>query len=283
MDPRAHDEPAAEVLTGALWLALWVACGGLLTAIADGLGSHPLRRLLVGVGLLLASAYAIRRRDMVVAGLRQRPQLVLVLAALYLCVLVADGPLHSAYTASSLSCVGFAAIVGEPRLVWSCVTVLGVGYATEVVIAGPVRSDDLGSALGVAVSYPLAALILLCFVRLFVRFIARVPNILSDVRDGAPAFSEPLRDAMLRAPAQPRALMPGSPPHAALSPTERRVVEALAMGRRPKQIAAESRIALTTVRTHIRHAKLKTGARTLRELAALTARPDWHTGVGRAR
>jgi DNA-binding CsgD family transcriptional regulator len=42
-----------------------------------------------------------------------------------------------------------------------------------------------------------------------------------------------------------------------------------------KQLAHAWGLSLATVRTHIANAKRKTGARTLRELASLPARPDW--------
>jgi DNA-binding NarL/FixJ family response regulator len=60
-----------------------------------------------------------------------------------------------------------------------------------------------------------------------------------------------------------------------LTEREVRVVEELARGRRPKQIAFDWGVSLATVRTHIRHAKRKTAARTLPELAAMTAAPEW--------
>jgi DNA-binding NarL/FixJ family response regulator len=58
-----------------------------------------------------------------------------------------------------------------------------------------------------------------------------------------------------------------------LTAAERRVVEGLACGRAPKQLAYEIGVVLATVRTHIRNAKRKTGARTLRELAGMAADP----------
>lgn len=60
-----------------------------------------------------------------------------------------------------------------------------------------------------------------------------------------------------------------------LTPREIEVVEGLARGSRPKQLARTWNVSLATVRTHIKHAKRKTGALTLSELAAMTARPDW--------
>jgi DNA-binding CsgD family transcriptional regulator len=54
-----------------------------------------------------------------------------------------------------------------------------------------------------------------------------------------------------------------------LTTQERKVVEWLGQGRRPKEIAREWGISLATIRSHIRRAKQKTGARTLPELMAV--------------
>jgi DNA-binding CsgD family transcriptional regulator len=60
-----------------------------------------------------------------------------------------------------------------------------------------------------------------------------------------------------------------------LTAAEIRVVEGLARGDAPKQLAHQSGVSIATVRTHIKHAKQKTGAHTLRELASMAAHPSW--------
>ena len=59
-----------------------------------------------------------------------------------------------------------------------------------------------------------------------------------------------------------------------LTTAEARVVDALAGGMTPKQIAHEWQLALATIRTHLRNAKRKTGARTLPHLAVMSVRAD---------
>lgn len=54
--------------------------------------------------------------------------------------------------------------------------------------------------------------------------------------------------------------------HAALTRSERRVLELLAQGLAPKQAAWELRVTISTVRSHIAAAKRKTGTRTLQQL-----------------
>ena len=64
---------------------------------------------------------------------------------------------------------------------------------------------------------------------------------------------------------------PGTP----LTATERQVVEALASGLAPKQIAYEYGRSVATIRSHLQRAKRKTGARTLPHLAAMSVHDDW--------
>lgn len=59
-----------------------------------------------------------------------------------------------------------------------------------------------------------------------------------------------------------------------LTPSERMVVESLAAGLAPKQIASREGVSVAATRKHIVAAKRKAGARTLAELSALTARAD---------
>lgn len=57
-----------------------------------------------------------------------------------------------------------------------------------------------------------------------------------------------------------------------LTPRELDVVHGLALGRAPKQLAADRCVSLATVRAQIQSAKRKTSARTLVELVAITTR-----------
>lgn len=100
------------------------------------------------------------------------------------------------------------------------------------------------------------------------------------MRDGSPALTAALSEAIERGGHGPLPLLPAPAaatptPMVRLTTTERRVVEGLASGNAPKQLAHQWGVSLATVRTHIMHAKRKTGARTLSELAAMTAQADW--------
>jgi len=137
-------EPPAlplSLVTTALWLSLWVAAGSLTLAVADGLGSHPGRRLLAGAlpPLILLAAFKARRGISVLLG--DRPWLVLPIAAGLLVVVAIDGVIGSPYIALTPLPIGFAVIVGSPRIVWSCVALRDRGY----LLGGMLASSSPGS------------------------------------------------------------------------------------------------------------------------------------------
>jgi DNA-binding CsgD family transcriptional regulator len=264
---------ALDALTVTLGLSAWVALGSLVLAIADGLGEHPARRAALGALLLAACVLGLLRRGAVEERLRRQPWLVVVVAAAQILAAVLDEPIGGAYVAFSLTSIGLAVVAARTRTVWLCVAVLEAGFLAAVLSQHSLHQlaadGELGGVVGVIVSYPVIALLLLTLRRLFTRFSASAETIVLAIRAGAPV----LTPALAAAVAGPRLLSPGRA--TALTPAEVRAVEALASGRAPKQIALDQRVSLSTVRTHLKHAKRKTGARTLRELAALAKHPDW--------
>lgn len=274
-DQRLHESGLPrDIFGGALALFVWVACGSVVLAIVNGLGEHPARRLLIGLGLVGGSALMLWQRDAVAQILRTRPWLVFGLATLELAAAIADGLIGGAYVAFSLTSVGVAVVVARTRTVWLCVALLELVYVTTVLASRSPASliDDgrLGEVLGIMVSYPVAALLSLGLRGRFTRFVDRVETELDEIRSGASPFTLALGHAISGAPLA----LPAGPP-TDLTRAERRVVEALAAGLAAKEIALKWGVTLATVRTHIRNAKRKTGARTLRELASFPSRPDW--------
>lgn len=81
--------------------SLWVAFGSFVLALADDLGSHPVRRVLIGLLLVLVGALALWQREAVCAALRVRPWLVVPLAAAQLGAAALDGLLAGGSTARS--------------------------------------------------------------------------------------------------------------------------------------------------------------------------------------
>jgi DNA-binding CsgD family transcriptional regulator len=204
---------------------------------------------------------------------------MVIVALVELFIVAADGLVGSPFAAFTLTSVGIAVIVAPPRIVWQCVGVLLVCYLVGVFLghtpAALVRDGDLAGVVGQAAGYPFAALGLLALAAVFKRFVANASEILEGIRSGVPALTPSLGNAILSPGATRLALPPGRPPSARLTPTEVKVVKGLAAGKAPKQLALEWGVSLATIRTHIRNAKAKTRARTIRQLVALAARPGW--------
>ncbi len=178
-----------------------------------------------------------------------------------------------------MTSLGLAAIVADARYVWLCVAILDGGYAaTALAESSPaqlVRDGDLAGVLGAMLGYPFAALVVLGLAGLFKRFVADVDGIVHALRNGAPALTATLTRAVQIGPGRSPSALPAPSPFAELTNREIGIVEALAAGRRPKQVAFAWGVSIATVRAHIKHAKRKTGAATLPELAAMTTYPDW--------
>jgi DNA-binding CsgD family transcriptional regulator len=275
------------MFTVALALALWLASGSFVLGVADG-GPHPTRRALIGAVLVAVTATALWQRRTVCRCLRTRPWLVVPLALAQLAPAVVDGlPAPGPYLAFSTTSIALAVVVARPRTVWLTVAVLDCSYAAAVLVdtmpAQVVDSGRLGAVLGALLGFPFAALIGLGLVSLFARFLVSVPQTLDTLRHGVPALTPALTEAIERGPGPRVQLPPPSPPVAELTPAERRVVEGLARGSAPKELAFRWGVSIATVRTHIRHAKRKTRARTLSELAGLAARWDWPDADDRER
>lgn len=265
----------ADVMTAALALSLWIAFGSLTMAVVDGLGSDPERRLIIGLLLLLACACALALRSNVCALLESRPSLVIAVAVGLLAMVAVDGLVGGPYLAVSVTPIGIAVVAARARTVWICIALLMLGYAFGVSIdrspAELSRDGQLGTAIGALAGYPVAGILLLGLRRRFTRFVDRVEPTLHAIRAGSPATTPALERALR---AEPIAL-PAAPTSARLTATERRVVQGLADGLVAKELAFSWGVSINTVRTHISNAKRKTGARTLRELAGMPARPDW--------
>jgi DNA-binding CsgD family transcriptional regulator len=282
LDRRADRLPS-DLLASALWLSLYVALGSFVLAITAGVGPHPGRRLAIGLLLVGISGVALRRRESLGAALRARPWLVMPLAAVQLAAAAADGVLPGPYVVISMTSIGLAVIVARTRTVWLTVALLEVGFIIAVVVErSPTASGsrDLAGVVGQLLGFPFAALVVLGLARMFTRFLADLEPTLDAIRDGAPACTPALTMAISRAGRTPVALLESPaqqvpvprPLLTRLTPTEVAVIQALAEGLAPKEIAHQRGVSLNTVRTHIKNAKRKTGARTPRELAAMIAR-----------
>lgn len=263
-----------SLLAIALVLSLWVAIGSVVHALADGAGPEPARRVLVGTVILLASAGSVLWRARLAEQLQRRPWLVLPGAAAQVLLAGVDGFVDGPYVAWSLTSLGMAVVAARPRTVWWCVALLVAVYSGGVLIEHSpdhvVEQGHLGGVVGAVISYPVAAGLLMWLRGRYLRFVADSEATLYDIRRDHSAFTAALAAAVHR-----RAPALGPPPRSRLTPSEAHVVAGLADGLAPKEIAHAAGVSITTVRTHLAHAKRKTGAKTLRELASLAADPRW--------
>ncbi len=268
----------AGVLAIALGLALWIAAGSLVLAIADGLGDDPLQRLLVGLALVALIGVGLWRRDTLCSALLARPWVVAALCVVVMALVAVDGVTEGKqvgpYLVVTVTPLGIAVVVGRFRQVWLCVALLEACFVVAVLAerAAAGTTARTASLLGAALAYPFAALVAVGLASRFKRFIGNTEHTLAEIRDGAPSLTPELTRAVLLDAGRPIALLEAPSPLEQLTPTERQVVDALTGGTRPKQIAFAWGVSVAAIRKHIRNAKRKTGARTLPELAAMSAR-----------
>lgn len=256
-----------------LVLSLWVALGSLVHAIADGLGDEPWRRAGVGIAIVAISAAGALAHAQVAALMRTRPWVVIAIGLGQVALAAIDGLVGGPYVAWSLTCLGLAVVAARAATVWLCVALLATAYSFGVFIAhAPGELADggrLGGVAGALAAYPVAAIVLMALRGRYLRFASDAGPIIDDIRRGTPGALPGLAAHLSCAT---RALPPAP---VRLTPAERRVVEGLAAGLAPKQLAQQWDVSITTVRTHIRHAKRKTSSATLRDLAALASDPRW--------
>lgn len=271
---RTRPSLPEAMLTVALVLSLWVAVGSGVQAIVEGLGSQPERRLAVGITVVAATGGAVLGRRALASLLARRPWVVVPVGLGQLLVISADGLIGGPFVAWSLTSLGVAVVVARPRTVWLCVLLLVVTYAGGVLLSRSpgelADGGDLAAVVGALVSYPVTALLLMSLRGRYLRFVADSGPMIEEIRRGTRGLTPALEAAVQR---QAKGL--AAPPPVRLTPTEQRVVEGLAAGHAAKQLAHRHSVSITTIRTHIRHAKRKTDARTLRELAALASDPRW--------
>lgn len=227
-------------LGGAIaWVALW----WLLRAHADGLPQRFARR----------------------------PVLLILFGTASVAPIAVDGGLESTLTTQALWLTWIAAVtISAPATVAMAVamaaaTAAGLAAAGLSVNEFAVGPDRFQATL--LIFNPIVVTLAgLALVGVFRHIFNTGGAALDAIRHGEPA-STPAMTRLLRR--EPSRLLE-APPVEPLTEAERAVVMMLRDGLLPKQIARQRGSSLATVRTQIKHAKRKTGARTLNDLIRRT-------------
>ncbi len=249
-----------------LRVALLVGVADAAVALATALASRPyVASIAVGLGWLAAWSLAALHAPRVAAAVRVRPWLPALLGVVGLAGAALDGgyPGNLATQPGWLVLVAAAALPGR----WT----LATGVALLAAKAGLFAATGSGPPpLGHSTNPEARTATLLPFllVPLGLTGAATIRRLQAlRTAPGAVAGWSAAPVAALEVPVaavdlpRPAAAVAGS-----LTPAEREVVTLLAAGRVPKEIAAARGTTLATVRTQIKHAKRRTGARTLDEL-----------------
>jgi DNA-binding CsgD family transcriptional regulator len=260
--------------------------GMVLTALAaatDWLfavaGGHDAAATVAEGALLTGLAVVgLARADLAASVLTPRGR-VTMLAALFAAAGAVDPGLQSHYGEVMSAIMFLSALVSSPRWVALTLTVAVLGYVGDLAIDGHSLEWMFVGAGQSSVATQVADLILnalagIALLALLRGFMIRIPATIAAGRTDGTAVTPRLARAV--APTAP-AQLPRADPRDVIEPlttAERDVLALLARGRAPKQAAYDRGIAISTVRSHIRAAKRKTGARTLEQLVALFAEAE---------
>lgn len=271
LPPSAHSpsqsvaEAAIEAFVRLLFTrAIQLAIGMVLLALvieAAARSASP-DRFAVGCVLLAVAGAALLERDRLIGALRRWPRIALLFPLPPLAAITLDGGAGSIWTPLVAIAVVMPALLGHPWMALACALLASSGQAMAAVAAADTVATQrlVELALFNAIGTIAAGLGVALSVAALARSIRTAPIDLERLRDGHPVLSSPSTPLLSAG----QDASPGKPQ--LLSPAEHRVVELLAQGCAPKQIAHDLGIALSTVRTHLKRSKRKVGARTLSEL-----------------
>jgi DNA-binding CsgD family transcriptional regulator len=270
--PTAESRAAAHsfgILTIGLSLSVFVAASNLLQAVPEGLGTHPLRRVAIGVVLLALSIALLARRGWVMRWLHDAPWMILLLAAFQFGLVGLEGLPESPYFTSCLTTVGIAVVSSRAGLAWACALLIDLGYAVVAfAVSSPAQlaqTGRLGTVLGELAEPVTAAVVLLGLMRMYRAWTERIvmralhAPVADEHPDSGPLLLGP-------APQEPAPWVP-------LTPSEVRVVRELALYGTSREITEANPRAKSTVDNALNSAMHKTGVRTRAQLVALTAHP----------
>lgn len=273
----------SPALQAAQTSVLRIVCAiGLTDAVLNALVTVAGRR--TAFGLIAAGAWVVlwwlllARADRASEWLGRRPLSLVVMAVVGMAPVAVDGGLEGTLTTQAIWFTWVAAMIISARLTLLAAGAMSTavtaalaasGMSAHELLAGPDRFQ-----VALLVCAPLlAALVALAVVGVFRDVLRGAGAALADLRTGAPASTSRLTQLIRQDRAPLLELGRAEPvraPVAQLTEAESEVVALLREGRTPQQIALDRGRSLHTVRTQIKRAKRKVGARTINELIART-------------
>lgn len=264
------------------WVNVLVASASTAALAFHFLASHPgqpatLTPAVIAAVLSLIAAVVMFRHPQAAARIittRPGAQLAILGCAV---VLVADPAAQLWWPAAALLML-LVPVAPTRRILIFCVIAGLVSAGTQLVVLGPARAFSVPNAtvwFSLLVP-PFAALIV---IRAVIRAALGIGSAATfDEPESAASSHRQDGDASDKTPDQLASGYPTGDPASgyptsgvgALTSREREVVALLAKGLAPKQIAMQRGISLATVRSVLKMAKRKTGARTLSELVGLS-------------
>lgn len=221
-------------------------------------------------GLLLDGAETAQ------AWFARRPVSLVAMAAIGMAPVALDGGLEGTLTTQALWLTWVAAVTVSARMTLATAGAMSAAAAMAMALSGMgphdlfVGSDRFQVTL--LICTPLvAALVGLAVVGVFRTVLAGADDTLAAIAAGARASTPALGQLLHR---HSRELLGAGTSNVGgrfdLTETEAEIVALLRGGRTPQQIALDRGRSIHTVRTQIKHAKRKVGARTINELITRT-------------
>lgn len=248
---RWHGVSASEL---PLRLALFIGLCDSIVAFSTALVARPSASgLIIGAAWIAIWGTALTHASDLAESVRARPWLLPAFVALALMPAILDG----GYPGNLATQPIWIVLVAAALLDWRWTLATGVAaFGAKCLVFGWTATGPEPFAHGSPAEANTALLLPLALVPLSLAMIYAL---------------KPLTN--LPAPT-PNAAIPGPDAGDALSGAQMEIVDLLASGLSPKQISHSRGTSLATVRTQIKQAKRKTGARTLEDLVARSWRPQ---------
>ena len=272
---REFNRAANATTVAALRLVCAIGCANaVLQLIVTALANRTVFALAVAGAWVALWWLSMLHASRLMTIATRSPWVLVAAAAVGMAWVAFDHGLDGTLATQPLWLTWVAAISVAPRMALAVAVTMSAAAAVALAGSGMNLGDFAGAdrfqATLLIFSPLLTAAVGLALVGVFRFQVQAAGDTLVALRAGAPA-STPALTRLLQGH-DPLLLTAGA--REELTKAEREVVEALRDGRTPKQIAHDRGRSLATVRTQIKHAKRKVGARTVPELIARTCATD---------